>query len=109
MLAPPGLREYCKSPSNQAKCLICDLITKKGDWRFEYRTKSSSSLRDQRKIHGAPECLVKLNVETLQADLNMLRGWMKAEGNVEAFAFLEAAYEFMMTRDPLTGAVAAVA
>ena len=62
--SPPviGLMEYSVAPSSQAFCVVCEKRILKGEWRFDYRKRDSSSLRDQRRLHAA--CIVGIPFAT---------------------------------------------
>ena len=83
-----GLRAFDKAASNMAECCICKKRVAKGIWRFDWRTKKSSSLRDQRKLHV--ECLesVKLRDQDI-AKISLWLSALQAEGRDDGAAVLE--------------------
>ena len=83
-----GLRAFDKAASNMAECLVCKSKVMKNTWRFEWRTKKSSSLRDQKKLHV--ECLQELTVR--EQDIKKVRAWrssLEAEGRDDGVAVLD--------------------
>ena len=79
---PIGLQEYGLAPARgSAKCLVCSERIQAGDWRFDYRMKKSTSLRDQRRVHQT--CIGELPEETRSSDLLKLKRWL---GDAQEFA-----------------------
>ena len=71
---PIGLVGYELSASNRAVCFLCEAPICKNAWRFDYRIKESSSLRDQRRIHQT--CLGRLPSATRNSDVLKLKRWL---------------------------------
>ena len=76
LLPPTGLRSYDVAlTSRKVYCRICNAIMHKGEVRFSYRFKSSSTPRDERFIHVGcikdPRCAA-----TKVSDEQTLRGWL---------------------------------
>ena len=75
-LPPPGLRPYDVAPtSRNVYCRICNSLMHKGEVRFSYRFKASSTPRDERLIHVGrikdPRC-----ASTKAVDEQTLEGWL---------------------------------
>ena len=64
--------EYSVAPSSEAFCVACEKVHK-DEWRFDYRKRVSSSLRDQRRIHSA--CIGGIPLATRAEDLRRLQRW----------------------------------
>lgn len=71
-MPPTGLQSYeMATAADRAACFVCGLSTK-SSWRFEYRFKVSSSLRDQKRVHA--ECIGHQKLEaTRETDRQLVR------------------------------------
>ena len=57
-------------------CFICKAKIAKGAFRFDYRLKESSSLRDQLRCHAL--CVKHVNLETRVADIAFVKSLLDA-------------------------------
>ena len=96
LLPPAGLRSYNVAPTTRnVYCRICNGLMHKGEARFSYRFKSSSTPRDEKFIHvgcsNGPLCSA-----TKAVDKHTLIGWL-TEAPVDSPMILAA------LRDALAG------
>ena len=80
-----------RAPSSLAKCYICGSKCVKGDFRFNYCIKQSSSLRDRRQVH--PWCVKSLPLATRAVDREYLGTALSKSTSVEEQAMLENLYD----------------
>ena len=79
--SPIGLLSYELSLSNQAACYLCNQPILTNAWRFDYKIKQISSLRDQRRIHQT--CIGQLPAATRGSYLLKLKRWLGEAQAVE--------------------------
>ena len=97
--AAVGLRSFDEAPSRMAKCWACSQQIAKGSWRFDYRMKASSSLRDQRRAHA--ECVGQVPPHTRWQDVAAVEGWLQdANLNEEAVDMLTRALVMLRATAP---------
>ena len=71
-----GLKAFEVSPSSRCECFICKAKIAKGAFRFDYRLKESSSLRDQLRCHAL--CVKHVPLDTRVADIAFVKSLLDA-------------------------------
>lgn len=72
-----GIKRIERAPTGRAVCFCCKQKVNKGEFRFEYRVRASSSLSDERRVHAA--CVRQLPVASRAVDISALEHMIQAQ------------------------------
>ena len=87
-----GFKVFDAAKSNRSKCYICEEKVLRGQFRFHYRVKESTSLRDELWVHAS--CVPSLPVASCDNDIVALRSFIveaTGSGDEEALTALRTA------------------
>ena len=86
--APTGLQKFEKATETmRAECWLCGIKIKAPAWRFDYRFKASTTLRDQRRVHA--RCVGGLPAVTRSEDQRFVRHAFGVATDLEAREMLQ--------------------
>ena len=67
-----GIKSVKTAPTSRAHCLACAAPIMAGSYFFEYRTRQSNQMSDQRRLHVAGECFLRMPSDTRPRDIVFL-------------------------------------